>query len=126
MKEELKKVNTCQVCGSNEFELAYVNKREIFSPGFIVKNYVCKYCTAVFQNPIILRDNHDHFASDPTDFSQIYFTIPNKRTDYILKYAKDKGSFLDIGCGVGYMVKTFKDKGFDSQGLDPDKKFVNI
>lgn len=124
--EDFRPVEKCQVCGSTEFELAYVNKRDVFSLGLIVKNYVCKYCTAVFQNPLILRDNHDHFANDPTDFSPIYYTIPNKRTSYILKYSKDKGSFLDIGCGVGYMVKTFKDKGFDAQGLDPDKEFVEI
>lgn len=41
-----------------------------------------------------------------------------KTLDYLLPRAASARTVLDVGCGVGAMVRTFLDQGFDAYGVD--------
>ena len=37
-----------------------------------------------------------------------------------------KGSFLDVGCGVGELLRAAQDEGWAAEGIDPSREFVSI
>lgn len=55
------------------------------------------------------------------DYAEVQSTVNVRKTlDYILPYAKRQAArtVLDIGCGVGTMVATLLDQGYDAYGTD--------
>ncbi len=54
-----------------------------------------------------------------TDEEISYFNAKIAQRYHLIKrYFKDSGSFLDVGCGEGFALNFFKNKGWNSQGLD--------
>jgi ubiquinone/menaquinone biosynthesis C-methylase UbiE len=125
-------LDNCIICGSSEFK--YVGKPRVCNefPGIRERNYSimqCKSCKYYFVNPPIDLSQEEWQAFYEND----YFETDNKtqwlidlnkrenaeRINYILQNLKiEKGKFLDLGCGEGYMLKEAEISGFETYGLD--------
>ena len=44
----------------------------------------------------------------------------------LIKRHKEKGSLLDIGCSVGFLLEEARNQGFDAEGMELNKKAVDI
>jgi len=90
---------------------------------------MCKNCDSVYVNPR-LKDKYidklytDSYYSEMFTKSMIPFFEKRKKLlgqnkyNQILDYSLNKGSVLDIGCGVGELIDVFKDNGWDSDVVE--------
>ena len=111
----------CPYCNSKK----YHNKFNI--NGFI--HVTCFNCNTVFVTPRLKDEYIDLLYSD-TYYSELYINsmIPafNKRKTLIgqskfkqvLEYSINKGSVLDIGCGVGEVIDVFNDNDWDCHAIE--------
>ena len=107
------KKTTCNLCGSNNFEIIYPRKNvEIFTfkENYTVdiNNVICKNCGLVFQEPIIDRKKLETFYKyqyriDISDGSGGSTRMEQKK--YIQKFfTRKSASILDIGSFDGYFL----------------------
>lgn len=142
VNQSLNKTSACVICGSHE-------KWEIpcKKPPHVVKalkdhgleaDYhwcLCKHCGNAYQIPpsapeilaqlwAIHRGIPSHNQKDTEDVREARTTALQKSTrtifDMISPLLPEKGSMLDIGCGPGYLVKLFTERGWKAMGIDPD------
>ena len=96
----------------------------------------CTKCNIVFQNPRLSDDSLDQFYENKyrknfssNEYSEL-FSREQRRGKYIFEFVKKfllkKGKVLEIGCGTGGILKTFKDKSHYVEGLEIDKNAVNF
>jgi 2-polyprenyl-3-methyl-5-hydroxy-6-metoxy-1,4-benzoquinol methylase len=126
--EEIK-YRDCPNCGSRRYKTKYVEEQ------FQVVR--CIDCTLVYlANPPtdeILYDEyfgatqynasdyHEKSVSEP--LSKL-FDINQKRVA-LIKIEKRSGRLLDVGCGLGFFMKSAFDSGFDTYGIDISRRAVN-
>ena len=105
----------CPVCDGNAFDKLFEKNNEHF-----VK---CHECSLVLINP---RPQFSRVLETYDDnYSQIYANKASKKLKRIkrwvtrvVKIKGNSGKWLDIGCSVGFVVKTANDLGFDTFGID--------
>ncbi len=100
----------------------------------------CVKCDLVRTDPSPISSGSD--AEDLYDDPH-YYSLSAQETDFWIDMAKKslkdlefiqkRGKLLDVGCGLGYMVKVAKDMGFDAYGIEMNphpipigKKLFNI
>ena len=134
-----KKKNNCEICGSNDCI-------DLINLGRVGKNCNYNYLPVSFCNNCELR----FLNPRPTDkyFKQYYTTsyrkknnnnlpLDNffdksqiKRGQFVYNFFKSKinfrtGNLLDHGCAVGLTMLAWKDRGWETTGIDPNAQSVN-
>lgn len=117
----------CECGNSGDFEVLSEKDRY----GLPVNTVVCKKCGLVMINPRLTAKSYDMFYESEYPF--IYRAIVNPNDEYFNKRVKYgnylvdfveklnivKGrDVLEIGCGIGGIVKAFAERGYDSFGVD--------
>lgn len=128
------KIDVCPVCQSNAFKQLFeiTHTCGILASLNIQTNersfvYECKSCHHNFLSPVLSdkmmlkyynKINSEYFNKD---FK--HYRIEEDRVIFNKIYKlKKHGNVLEIGCGSGYFLKLFKDKGFDCKGVEPSPK----
>jgi len=123
--------NSCLICGNkNLTQYIDLKKQPLansFHHGEELKTYplklnVCNVCwhsqLSVSVDPSELFE-HYLYISDTTKTLEDYFKWV---TEYVIKDSNiNKGKVLEIACNSGLLLEMFKNKGFDSYGVDPAK-----
>lgn len=92
-----------------------------------VKIYSCKVCKS-----IKIKNNQKLI---PLNVSYQQSVNKNNRIDnnmysndeflFLKNYLKENDSILDYGCGGGFLLNKFSNKGFNIEGIDIDKESIN-
>lgn len=90
------KLNYCKKC-------THLQLSHAVDPNVLYNNYVYVSGTA--------KTNHEYFKSF---------------VDLVLKYAPDASVVLDIACNDGTQLDYFKQRGFQTHGIDPAQNLVSI
>ena len=96
----------------------------------------CKNCSVVYiGNPpdrsTVYDEDYDVTSYDAKDYDRFsslkglseLYAINEQRLKFI-KREKQSGQLLDIGCGLGFFIKTAHKYGFDVYGIDVAKRAV--
>ena len=113
--------DACKVCGSEEFTkfLDFKGKGK----GIII----CKNCGAFRTTPFSAIDYNDHeFYCEHYLKNEKLFRRFAEMLIRLIKKHKEKGSLLDIGCSVGFLLEEARNQGFDAEGMELNKKAVDI
>jgi SAM-dependent methyltransferase len=127
---------SCEVCGGSAVEPLRDAVRvtdEIWVRFAVV---CCRRCGFLYQTPRFAPAFYlDYYArlwrfllwgsSKPT---QEYVDCQVERgallADYLADRLPSRGRLLDVGCGVGGLMKPFLDRGWSALGIDPDRDAV--
>jgi 2-polyprenyl-3-methyl-5-hydroxy-6-metoxy-1,4-benzoquinol methylase len=123
----------CSVCGSTQ--LRFWGERNGY------KLYKCLSCSHKFadlKNQVMAQDNPDRFREEfthglmSTDQEYYDHLIRGERlgmtssitADHVLELCQNEsvvegGSWLDIGCGSGHLLRRAQDSGFHAIGIEP-------
>lgn len=89
----------------------------------------CLVCGLIYSDPQPIPEHiEDHYGLLPEDYWQPeYFVVPD---DYFRpqemrfrEISPDAKTFLDIGCGIGKLVKAMKNYGYDVHGIEGSRQF---
>lgn len=124
----------CPICNSpKKFEIPYQFSDTILTVlkahhlDTVYHWFLCKECGNGYQFPKqddkVLQDywnltEQGAAASDDNNRARSSKRLFN----YFYPHLKDKKSVLDVGCGHGYLLREFKEKGFETFGIDIDNK----
>jgi len=123
----------CPVCSSKKLT-SYLETKDYFFTNEDFALAKCDSCGFVFTNPIPsvedigkYYETENYLSHDSTN-KGIIGSIYNKVRDInlnnkykIVSQHKITGSILDIGCGTGELLNYFKNKQWDSKGIEPNK-----
>lgn len=129
----MEKLNTCLVCGHNNFTTELICK-DFVATGENFELQRCTNCTFLFTNPrpnsnvigkYYQSDNYVSHAGKKENFGIMYkiydvvrnYSI-NKKLELIKQY-NSSGNLMDLGCGLGYFLDgAINDKTFSCVGVD--------
>jgi 2-polyprenyl-3-methyl-5-hydroxy-6-metoxy-1,4-benzoquinol methylase len=127
---QIEKFISCNLCGSDDFSILYQAGEAQISQ--IVK---CNKCKLMYANP--RKKNEDHVdieAGDPElILKRIYSGDLQKRVLkeeiqvndykktklYLQNQFPNQGKLLEVGSGFGYLLKYFKEDGWEVTGVEP-------
>jgi SAM-dependent methyltransferase len=141
MKYIFKEIKQCEMCNdesNSHYKIGQrFNKSQGLFPrkktGLTVTVNKCSNCGLIYSNPMpIPLDILDHYGVPPKDYwKPEYFNIlpdieylKSEVAKYIDIHASPK--VLDIGSGIGKMMKAFIDNGFDAYGIEPSPSFIEM
>ncbi len=118
---------SCNLCGNSRIKVLY--QIRAFT---IVK---CLNCGLVYLNPrphpeqmMRVYDSHDYYFSGGKQTEMFYGYPDYTKLQKHLYFVADElmrpvrniapGKLLDVGCGMGYMLKRFQELGWESYGVD--------
>lgn len=127
MKELALQYIACNLCGNRRTRALY--QIRTFT---IVK---CLNCGLVYLNPrphpeqmMRVYDSHDYYFSDGKQTDLFYGYPDYTKLRKHLYFVADElmrpvgnimpGKLLDVGCGMGFMLKRFQELGWESYGVD--------
>jgi len=127
MEETALQYINCNLCGNNSTKTLYQ-----VHPFTIVK---CINCGLVYLSPrphpeqmMQVYDSHDYYFSDGKQTDMFYgypdYTKLQKHlyfvADELMRPVRNivRGRLLDVGCGMGFMLKRFQELGWESYGFD--------
>jgi len=128
--DNLQDITKCPVCAHDKFSL-YINTKDYF---FTQEDFTlskCNNCSLVFTNPIPKNlgkyyetpDYLSHNTDNSGLLGGLYSTLRNinikRKYNLIQQYCKE-GSILDIGCGTGELLSFFKNKNWETTGIEPN------
>ena len=130
----LVKIEHCPLCGSNEFEECflcedYLSSRERFHI------CDCKQCgfrfTNDFPNEETIGRYYDspdyisHSDSEKGVINKLYHffrkIMLRRKVRLVQRFANNKNSLLDIGCGTGYFLHAAAADGFEVMGIEKSR-----
>ncbi len=96
---------------------------------YILKIYVCKNCWLVQTKDVI--NNKEVFNSKYSYFSSVsssWLEHAKKYVQNIIKYLNlnHEDFIIEIASNDGYLLKNFKDRGFNYMGIEPSKSTAKI
>ncbi len=130
----MEKIISCALCGNESFT-NYLEPQDYFLTQEAFTIVKCKNCGLLFVNPrpaateISKYYNSESYISHSTKqkgiLDRVYSFI--RRKNHVRKYTiisnyKKAGSILDIGCATGEFLNFFKNKGWQTTGLEPNEK----
>jgi len=104
----------------------------------------CQNCQLVYRTPILEGEEkvllYDHFrdielrGEDKRQYFQRIAFLPQDQSEnyqkckFLEKYLPQKGSVLDVGCGAGVSLYTFKKyfPQWETFGIEPTKEFADV
>jgi len=127
MEENALQLVSCNLCGNDQIKELYN-----LPPYNIVR---CLNCGLVYLNPrpypgqmMKAYDSQDYYFSDGKQTEMFYgypdYTKLRKHlyfvADELMRPLKNtiRGNLLDVGCGMGFMMKRFQELGWESHGVD--------
>lgn len=140
-KYSFKKIEYCDMCGSETFNHKILGQRLDKSQGFRPKKKFgisvtiqqCSECELIYSNPLpIPEDIQGHYGIPPEDYwvesyfnwNENYFSYQINEALELIKQQEDMKA-LDIGAGLGKAMKSLESKGFKTYGLEPSKPFFD-
>jgi len=123
----------CNLCNSDDYDILF--KAGLAQIAQIVR---CKHCQLIYANPRGQPVDHEDYeqweesgllkglATDPThpwrwrlekESLQVRDFRNTRRT--LGRLHSLKGKIVEVGSGLGYLLKSFKDEGWDVMGVDP-------
>ena len=126
--------NPC-ICGAREDVLI----GEVDRHNLEVTTRLCKRCGLMRLDPILDPGSLIHFykyeyrslyegeefGSLDEEFEFRYHHQVGRAFDYVSRFIKE-GRVLDYGCGGGWLVRYFADRGFDATGFDYDEVYTSF
>jgi SAM-dependent methyltransferase len=111
--------NICKICGSQEYK-GYLRFKD---KGIIV----CKVCKTfrTFPYPEIDYKEREFYCEHYLRNETLFRGFAKELGDIIIRH-KTQGRVLDIGCAVGFVLEETRQIGFDAEGIDLNKKAVDI
>lgn len=113
----------CNICNSTNYKLVYhLNKYCLFK---------CIRCDTNFVYPqpsINKKIDLNYLRYGSMENKKAYFAKKNeliirtKRNIKLLSLYKESGRLLDIGCSYGFILKTFQDYGYKTEGIEISKR----
>ena len=128
--------NKCDICGSKQGEIIREKISWNNNKFGILPISCCKNCGFIYQTYKFNKMFYNLFYSEY--YRKIIFSdvIPSKEFikdqtfrgnllfKFIKKYIPKKGNVIDVGSGIGTMLKPFINLGWHCEGNDPDYHFV--
>lgn len=124
----------CPVCHSKESKMRGWRGGEAHQNKAGVKTAIvrCLVCTHQYPNPMPFPQNElDEIYVDADEYFRGHDVEKKKRNglgvlDGIEKKLGQKGKILDVGCGAGELLWAAKERGWEFEGIDPSKEFIEI
>lgn len=125
----------CLLCSQDNYTVIIKEKLENVenSYNYLTENSChyqivkCRNCGMVYSNPVfdekeILTFYRSSLIDKYIDLTSASIQINMGRyVDHLLNYSGIReGHFLDVGCGVGYLLKYARSKGFTISGVEPN------
>lgn len=112
---------SCRICKNNNNFIKLIDDKKFC----LIKCYTCGFIfredRIIKNKPVIIEKDICDVSEDPTGCKNWYYYRFNKRIKEIIKYKKNPGKILDIGCAWGYFLDIARDRGWDVYGVDIDK-----
>ncbi|MEM7200319.1 MAG: class I SAM-dependent methyltransferase [Planctomycetota bacterium] len=124
---ELVEVGTCQVCQGTQHTQLFEE------PPFSVQR--CTDCGLVFVSPRMTEEDlhaevysESYWRSDRpreqgyADYAQdeeLYLKTFRRRFGLVNEHCPQPGRVLDVGCAAGFFLRTAKERGWDTYGVEP-------
>lgn len=134
-KKQLREYPECNNCGSDSFSVFLDGVSYWQYPG-VFRLVQCQNCSLVFLHPRpLLSEIGKYYPKDSywgQDIAQTFLTSDwkNERAkgydflyQLIHRYVK-KGTILDIGAGTGMFLSYFKERGWETDGVELSKEAV--
>lgn len=129
-------VGECNMCASKRFRTLGLRlsgrqgERPRRACGIAVSIVSCRDCGLVFPNPMPFPEHlNDHYDLPPKDY---WHSVPAFDTQYLaedirvmtkLHSGGKAPKALDVGAGVGNMMRAFELAGYEAWGCEPAPKF---
>lgn len=124
----------CPICKSNESNLVGWRGGEAHQSHLGIKTAIvrCHNCSHQYPNPMpfpivgleeIYINAEEYFLGH--DFEAKKQNGIKLMQEFEQKLGK-KGSFLDVGCGIGELLWAAKNEGWEAKGIDPSEDFINF
>ena len=130
---EFKEIN-CPVCDADVPKFLGWRGGEAHQSGTGEKTTIvrCKKCSHQYPNPMPFPKVHLEEVYVNADEYFRGHNIEGKKqsglrlmSEFEQKSGK-RGKFLDVGCGAGELLWAAKESGWDAEGVDPSKEFIEI
>lgn len=133
MDNDCKYIEKCNLCASDQFQKIYIVPDRHYG---IEGNYnlvKCKSCGLVFMSPMPNQDIITQMYPEDTyysyqEFNYIRTTSKSRLAQLLLRHKtkdpffKEKGNFLDIGCGSGAYLQLMQKDGWKTYGVEINQK----
>jgi 2-polyprenyl-3-methyl-5-hydroxy-6-metoxy-1,4-benzoquinol methylase len=124
----------CPVCGENDTKLLGFRGGRAHQNGYGTECSIvrCRRCSHQYPNPM---PSPSGTLSDVYNDAEHYFhghDLERKKLESLSTMAEfetrlgRKGSFLDVGCGIGELLWAARESGWDAVGVDPSEEFIEI
>ncbi|MEA3479496.1 MAG: class I SAM-dependent methyltransferase [Bacteroidota bacterium] len=127
------KLETCPVCKNSSFS-EYLECKDHFLTRETFLIVECNSCHFRFTNPRPKEENNAAYYKSQEYISHsnvkggllnsLYHNVRNytitRKYKIVNRYASGN-KILDIGCGTGQLLHHFKNKGWDTMGIEPDE-----
>ncbi|HMS42758.1 MAG TPA: class I SAM-dependent methyltransferase [Pyrinomonadaceae bacterium] len=124
----------CPVCGGDAPIFLGWRGGEAHQNGVGEKTAIvrCKECSHQYPNPMPFpKANLEEIYVDADEYFRGHNVEEKKQIglglmqEFEQKLGK-RGKFLDVGCGAGELLWAAKTSGWDAEGIDPSKEFIEI
>lgn len=134
IKKNIKTYDTCPCCGQSDFLL--FAKRD--PRGIPVDRVICDHCGFIFAytypNEEGLKVYYSEYYRDsqllkdvePKDFDHFYKGSEKNWSEKPFLKGKKDPLIVEIGCGGGWFLKPYKDRGFRVMGFDYDPNLTKM
>jgi ubiquinone/menaquinone biosynthesis C-methylase UbiE len=124
----------CPVCDNNESQFCGWRGGDAHQRGIGVKTAIvrCKNCSHQYPNPMpfpkvdlaeVYVDAEEYFHGHDVE-------VKKQNGLHLMQEFEQKlgkrGRFLDVGCGIGELLWAAKKSGWEAEGVDPSKEFIEI
>lgn len=125
----------CNLCGADD-------ARTLFEAGKAQLNRIveCRQCGLMYADPRIRPADQDVVkdydpnvtgdpeAYDPGRYDKERFQVRDysDTRQYLASLYPGRGKLIELGCGMGFLLKTFADDGWDVTGIEPDRGFCRF
>lgn len=125
-------IRSCPVCGSGNIEKRF-SCTDHFLTGEDFNINACADCKVLITSPQPQKEtigsyyqSEQYVSHSDTKkglINKLYHLVRDisvRRKYRLISRHKSKGAILDIGCGTGYLLNRFKQKGWMTKGIEPE------
>lgn len=124
----------CPVCQKNDAKFLGWRGGEAHHSGEGIKTAIvrCRNCSHQYPNPMpfpAISLDEVYVNADEYFRGQELEATKKISLDLMKQFEQrvgKRGKFLDVGCGIGELLWAAKESGWESEGVDPAKEFIEI